>query len=201
MAIDLSGISLWLQGLFGGAGATLLWEGILKPHRDRRSLAHVLAVEISHNLQYAVGQRLYLNENPKGLPGDFRLSNLVFQSVADRVGDLQDLAGDVVLICRQVDELNALPEGFTRALDQYLAARGTDQRREVEARAQLDSILSVYRTGLETLIGRLNAVLPQLRRRSIAWYRPDQRLAKPKLLKVDDVRKEVAAIAAIRRQT
>ena len=41
MAIDLSwwtDLSPWLQGLFGGAGVTLLWEGVLKPVRERRSL-------------------------------------------------------------------------------------------------------------------------------------------------------------------
>jgi hypothetical protein len=59
----LTEVSPWVQGLFGGTGATLFWEGILKPVRARRSLAHVLAEEVAHNLQYAAEQRLYLDKD------------------------------------------------------------------------------------------------------------------------------------------
>jgi hypothetical protein len=193
----LTDLSPWLQGLFGGAGITLLWEGFLKPGRDRRSLAHVLAEELSLTVQYAAGQRLYIKHNPKGMPGDFAICDAVFTAVAPRLGELPDLVGEIVLFYHGVRDLNRLPALYADALDQY--RRGKPPEQAIHDR-QMDSVLGVYRTGLEKCVERANALLPKLRRASIPWYRIDLRLRKPKVLSLDSLARDVDELARIRKQ-
>jgi hypothetical protein len=187
-------LSPWIQGLFGGAGAILLWEAVLKPIRERRALAHILAEEIAHNLQYAAGQRLYLEGNPKGLPGDFRLSMLVFSAVAHRIGELPHLTGDTVLLYRRVDALNALPEKFAQALRDLNDSSGDSwevRERKENARKESDTILTIYRQGLEKVVEDANAILPRLRAAARPWYRVDYMLRKKQTLDLQDMAGDV----------
>jgi hypothetical protein len=202
-SIDLSwlaGVSPWVQGLFGGAGATLLWEGVIKPAKDRRSLAHVLAEEVSHNIQYAASARSFILHDPKRIPGDFSLSTMVFSSVADRLGELPELVNEIVLLYRRTEELNRLPETWAEALREYRLARegGSSQTGVLET--ELASMLGVYESGLTKYINQANLVLPKLRRAAIPVYRPDLRLRKPRYRSIQDIDADVAQLAEQRRR-
>ena len=188
-------ISPWIQGLFGGTGATLFWEGILKPVRARRSLAHVLAEEVGHNLQYAAGQRLLVDKNPGGIPSDFSLSTQVYEALLPRIGELPKLVGEIVLLYRSIEALNAIPESFTVAFNKFHDPEGQPTYVLAQLKEQLNGYLGVYRTGLESVVNRANTLLPKLRRASVPWYRLDLRLRKPKLLSLDELGRTVEQLA------
>jgi hypothetical protein len=200
-------LSPWLQGLFGGAGVTLLWEGIVKPSRERRSLAHVLAEEIGHNLQYAAGQRLYHEKEPKIIPGDFTLSELVFSAIADRLGELPELTGEIVLCYRKAQALNAIPEAYTIILNEYLHAKealatglpGVSEKYQ-NAQTAVRAHIGVYRSGLEGFVATANTLLPKLRRAATPWYRFDIRMRKPNLLSLEDLAQDANRLADQRRK-
>ncbi len=188
-------MSPWIQGLFGGTGATLFWEGILKPVRARRSLAHVLAEEVGHNLQYAAGQRLLLDKNPRGIPSDFSLSTQVYKALLPRIGELPRLVGEIVLLYRSIEALNAIPESFTVVFNKFHDPEGQPDYVLVQLEEQINGHLGVYRTGLESVVNRANTLLPKLRKASLPWYRIDTRLRKPKLLSLDELAKTVDQLA------
>jgi len=189
-------LSPWVQGLFGGAGVTLLWEGLLKPTRDRRSLARVLASEISINIQYAAGQRLYLNHNPSGIPSDFAMSDAVFEATAARIGDLPpNVIGEVVLLYGGLRDLNRIPASFALALREFRSKSGPDQK---VVQMELDSHFGVYRTSLEKFVERANVLLPKLHRIATPWFRIDLRLKKKRVLTLEDLARDVAGLAKLR---
>lgn len=93
-------VSSLLAGLFGGIGATFVWEAFLRPVRERRNIAEVLSAEISLNLQLLAGA--HIHARPDKVPTDFELSTSIFDSVVARVGELPpDIVGEVIL-CVQV---------------------------------------------------------------------------------------------------
>lgn len=77
-----------LLGLFGGAGATLLWELWLKPRRERKQVARALSAEVSLNLRHLVAMSSVGMQTNRAIPADFELSTLMFEAIADRVGEL-----------------------------------------------------------------------------------------------------------------
>jgi hypothetical protein len=183
-----------VQGLFGGAGAILLWEAFLKPARERRSLAHMLAEEIGLNIQHAAAQLSYAKKhNPKGIPADFVLSEVVFNAVAARVGELPALAGDVVHLYQRVATMNRLPTDFSETLDRLrdLEAQNPADARVKQHRDLLDNMLVVYRSSLDTFINLGNEVLPKLREAARPWYRLDLLLRKPKYAHMTRIERDV----------
>ena len=194
----LTELSPWIQGLFGGTGATLVWEGILKPVRARRSVAHVLAEEVAHNLQYSAGQRLLLDKNPRGIPNDFSLSTGVYEALLPRIGELPKLVAEIVLLYRSIEALNAIPESFTVALNKLQDPEGHPRHVFTQLEEQVNAFLGVYRTGLESVVNRASTLLPKLRKASVPWYRLDLRLRKPKLLSLDELGKTVEQLAVDR---
>jgi len=165
-----------LQGLFGGAGATWLWEGLLKPRRDRRNLARALGAEVGLNMQLVAGASSLLVHKPNQIPLDYSLSAQVFLAVTARIGELEPvLMADVVVFYREIDALNQLPKAFTDALDEYRRIDRADHAGRERAQRFLDSILTTYRMGLERTVQRGNQVLPRLRRTSrpllLRWKR------------------------------
>jgi hypothetical protein len=155
---------------------------------------------MAHNLQYAAGQRLYLDHNPKGIPRDFSLSKMVFDAVASRIGELRAEVGDIVLVYRYIESLNALPEKFETILDQYRIAQKTSDSQVDEHRGDLETTLGIYRDSLERLVNLLNNVLPRLRRRATPWYRIDLRIRREPTLSLEDLAARVAQIAERRTE-
>jgi hypothetical protein len=195
----LKNASPWIQGLFGGAGATLAWEGLLKPTAARRSLAHVLAQEVGHDLQIAAGARASIKYDPDAVPGDFGLSTMIFDAVAARLGELPHLTGEIVLLYRRAQVLNQMPRGFADSLREFRATSDPGTQRIVES--ELQSILAAYHTGLTTFVNEANALLPKLHRASVPWYRLDLRLRPPAYVTIQQIEAGAAETAErLRRQ-
>lgn len=195
--------SPWLQGLFGGAGVTLLWEGVVKPRRERHSLAHVLAEEVAFNLQLAVGQLVMFEHNPAGIPSDLKFLNKVYESLTPRIGELDtELIGDVVLFYATLDSLNARPTMWADTFERLrtiqreehdeVSASITRAQHERELRTELDVQLRVCKRGIASCIERARTLLPRLRRAALPWWRLDYYVRRKKTLSFEQVRADVA---------
>lgn len=76
-----------LGGLFGGAGATILWELWLKPARERRAITRLLLLEIQMNRRIIELIHVDLSVHPTPLRG-FYLHTKIFDSSAARLADI-----------------------------------------------------------------------------------------------------------------
>lgn len=108
-----------ILGLFGGVGATVLWEGIVKPYRERRNLARSLATEILTNrirLQKTFSIRA---STPKTLPFNLQLSTLVFESVAEKIAELpEEILPELIQLYNHFISVNAIKAHLKGNLDQ-----------------------------------------------------------------------------------
>lgn len=204
----LSELSPLVQGLFGGAGATLLWELVLRPSRERRQAARVIAQEVSLCLQLAATARYRAEENSSGIAADFSLPTLAFSAIGGSLGALPtEIVGEVVGFYHYVGTLNVLPGNFGSTLDRYrsLAIVGDTEERQ-RLKGDLDDQLAAYRSGLEFLAAAANKLLPKLRRLSMSWWRVDYLLSEKKQLSAADVQRaadgatarHAAALAVVR---
>ena len=198
-----------LTGLFGGAGATLLWELVLKPMRERRGIAEVLSAEVSMNLQL-LGAASTL-ANPRKIPPDFRLSTAVFESITDKVGELPpQLVAEVVFLYHYFTELNEQPKAYVDCVKEirgYDSGSQNCQSAEREILAQV----AVFNQYVQKAITRINLVQPLLLKAAFPWWSPRRWRRRPAvLLKMEELQQRMAkslrereALAAevARRQT
>ena len=78
-----------LVGLFGGAGATLLWETVIKPSRDSRAFARLLLAELTVNRVTIAFEIEAHDKDPGRLPArSAKLYSTIFNASANRLADL-----------------------------------------------------------------------------------------------------------------
>lgn len=95
-------------GLFGGAGATLIWETVIKPRRDSRAFARLLLTELAVNRGIAMLEIAAHEQDPNRLPAKgVRLYATIFESSAIRLADLAPgVAALTYVAYRYVDRVN-----------------------------------------------------------------------------------------------
>ncbi|MBK8058531.1 MAG: hypothetical protein IPK33_11910 [Gemmatimonadetes bacterium] len=181
-----------LAGLFGGAGATLLWELVLRPKREQRSIAEILAAEVSLNLQILAG--MIVRADAKRIPGDFHLSTYVFDAAIDRIGELPtDDVGDVVLFYNQLHDLNRKAALFWRSVDDLRALPADSPHRAIVT-AELDSTIATFYGSINRTVTRANILQPRLLRAARPWWslrRPT--IGTTELLKVEEMQERAEA--------
>lgn len=155
----LSGAML---GLFGGVGTTAIWEGWVRPARDRRNLARLLVAEIRLNrreVEHVIASR---RESPGFVPLNLSLATATFDARSEAVGGLpEELLPEVVELYARFQNLNevgaTVPPLLARVEE---ATRGSD--REAELTAELRGRLDALYGGLERCSAAIDAVLPPL---------------------------------------
>jgi hypothetical protein len=190
----LKDISPVLQGLFGGAGATLLWEGVLKPARERHNLARVLAEEISINLQIAATMRVYRTQEARHVPSDFGFVTGTFTAVANRVGELPTrLVSPVILFYASLAQANQLPPMYAEIMRRWQDAQNKVTKGQVlpGIEAERDRCLILFDGAIEKAIERANELLPYLHRAAVPWWRLDYLVRKKRLLTMPEVQARV----------
>ena len=171
-----------ISGLFGGAGATLLWEIVLKPKRERRNVAEVLSAEISHNIQM-LGAAMNVARTDR-IPPDVQFSTMVFDAVVEKIGELPPkVIGEVVLLYRYFQQLNSFPRIYSEALDRYRETPA-DAPHKPQLQKELQSVIDVYNSYLPKAAGRVNIVQPQLLKVAFPWWSP-RRLFRSKAKELD----------------
>jgi hypothetical protein len=104
-------------GLFGGAGATIIWELAIKPPREERAFARMLLTELLINKRIITG-RISVADSRPWPPRGFRLYSHIFSSSAGKLSDLSTRTGALVYMSyRYFDKLTDLADQYWRYLD------------------------------------------------------------------------------------
>ena len=157
-------------GLFGGAGATFLWELILKPMREGRSLAEVLSAEVSLNIQLLGAAKLHAS--PTKVPPDFELSTMVFDAVAAQIGGLQSqTVGEVIFLYRYFKQLNELPKTYVGFVNDLRGLPTISDHRGLLEK-ELRACVEVFNSYIEKAIARANITQPMLLTAAFPWWSP-----------------------------
>jgi hypothetical protein len=185
MTIDFSWLTLlspWFSGFFGGAGAILLWEGFLKPSRERRSLAHVLAEETAQNLNLAAMQLnlIRTGRSPEAVRPWAPLSSIVFQAAVPRLGELPYHVSKVIAVYRLLEIVNRYPPMIIAEWDDIRPElKGQQPTIEQSQRiSRLRESLATFENWLDQFKRSSEKLLGELRKASVPWYRVDLRTRK-----------------------
>jgi hypothetical protein len=172
--LDLETVAL---GLFGGAGATLLWEALLQPTLARRALAEVLAAEVSVNLQL-LGAAASLASSKK-LPPDFSSSTQVFESLVARVGELPPrLVAEIVFLYRYFFELNEHPKAYVECVRELRGYEpGSPNYKACER--ELLSQVAVFNQYVTKATARIALIQPLLLKAAFPWWSLPRKWRRP----------------------
>lgn len=154
--------------LFGGAGATVVWELVLRPTRKRTQLAEVLSAEVSHNINILGAQ--IVRATARMIHSDFSCSTMVFDATIEDLGLLPSrLIGDVVLLYCHFAELNRLNGAYAKYVD--------DIRREPQhsalipqLKAEAQQVIDVFNSSVHVTAERAGAVQPRLLSAAFPWW-------------------------------
>lgn len=153
-----------LAGLFGGVGATLLWEVVIKPMRERRSIAEVLAAEISINLQFLGADKVLLSAKKVN---DIKLSTSVYTAVLPRLGDLPpNLVGEIVFLYKYFEEINEHPKIYAQLVEELRTSPGHKEAIEGEIAA----CINVHNSYVPKAIHRINLNQKALLTAAFPWW-------------------------------
>lgn len=126
-------------GALVGSLATLLWEAVLRPREERKSIAAALNSEVAFNLLMLDRYRGLSSEASDNVPLDFAAATTVYKSLASRLGELPpDLAFVLASHYSALEAASSIPSLFAEqdnvrrsgGPDSVLALR--EQRRMAE---------------------------------------------------------------------
>ena len=177
----------FIGGLFGGAGATLLWEVFVRPVITGRSVAEVLAAEVSMNLEL-LAEFQALSQKRSGIPADLELSTIIFENLVDRIGDLRpDLVGEIVFLYKYFDQINETPKAWVDGVEE-LRGYQPDSENYWKAEHELRQMIAVFKQSVEKAITRINLVQPKLLESASPWWSlRGRRGPRPSALTVGDL--------------
>jgi hypothetical protein len=157
-----SGIGTIILALLAGAGGSALLELLWRPRRDRRRAASLVVAEVAMNTELLLLQAHARFANPKGIPADFHLSTLAWNTAGELISELPTkLVRKLVILYAQYHSLNTHVESFGSALrDRNGTTLGSPERKNAET--LLDSIIDVFNTGIDATIERGQEVIPEL---------------------------------------
>src|SRR5215212_2866543 len=102
-------ISGSLLGLFGGVGATALWEGFVKPSRTRRHVARLLVAEVRVNYRHIEWLLKQRSDKPRFLPLNVTLCTSIFDSLAEHIGELpEEVLQEIVRLYGRFRNINLI---------------------------------------------------------------------------------------------
>ena len=95
-----------ITGALGGFVATFLWEVVLKPRRERKALAELLAAELEQHARLLTAMRLERAKQPDRVVTQQGLSTGVYEAVLGRLGELPyTLVGPLVVYYQLLQRL------------------------------------------------------------------------------------------------
>lgn len=132
-------------GLLGGAVSFVVLELWVRNKRQRHQIAEALAAELAN----AAGDlKVHIDDpDPQEIPGYFRVSHVVFDALANRLGELQ--FHDVVSVTKvygTLDELNRMPVAWRERASNAYSLPPNHPVREAELPILQEDRLGFYRT-------------------------------------------------------
>jgi hypothetical protein len=154
--------------LLSGAGGALLLELLYKPHHERARAAALLLAEILINTEVLLLQAHARIANPKGIPGDFKMSTLGWDTAASSLRELPpSTLKSALLLYNRYHHLNSCVDLFAEALadierypKEHDPRTGANPRQKAERQA--DVIIDVFNTGIDQAIDHAKELTPLL---------------------------------------
>lgn len=168
-----------LAGAAVGSLTTLWWEGFLKPRIVGRSLAELLAADLSLQLQRLAAERSQLEQAAKHVPSPLPFPTVVYAAVISRVGELPPpIVAETIVMYGILDRLNqaaARAGGFLEQLEQ--AEEPSDAA--VVAEHRLKRELAQWPLLLDNALQRAKALQPKMIATARPWWSLRHRSAPP----------------------
>lgn len=178
-----------LAGLFGGAGATVLWETVIKPRRDGRAFARLLLAELAVNrviVKHQIGSHA---ANPNIPPAKgVTLYSTIFDSSANRLADLTPgVAALTYWAYRYFDRVNELSSRYWIFVESPSKPRSPEDIRRFMVAAKKN-----YLVHLQNCLPHIDKVRAALLYSSLpAWSIARRRLRSPVERYIAEMTKEI----------
>jgi hypothetical protein len=157
-----------VYGIFGGVGATLIWELALKPRWDRRNVALLLSTEVSLNLQL-LGACQQLASADK-LFIDLSFGTDLYRSSLDRLGLLPPQAvRETVFLYRYFEDLNSYPQRYL-SLKERLNSLPPDDPQRKWLTTEIRNTVAVFNDYVLKAINRASLTQPHLLSAARPWW-------------------------------
>lgn len=179
-------------GAVVGSIATLAWEAFIRPKRDARSLAEVLAVDISLHAQAVAAELIQIQAHPKLVPLPRPMPTALYLAIVGRVGELpRTLLGDTLALYRILERLNEISER-ANTLHAQLKTLPADDVTYPILKDQLADNVALYGRFMENAKARINHVQPRMIKVAMPWWSPRFWTGpRPTSLKAEDMAKAV----------
>lgn len=151
-------------GLFGGFGATALWEGLIRPSRVRKNTARLLVAEIRMNAQQVQWMLDQRTADPEFLPLNLSLATNIFDARTEEVADLpEELLQPLVELYTRFRNLSEIGATLPKMLDEYEETADEDVRKTILHDRIVTRIEKLY-GGLDRAKAAIDDLLPKLLR-------------------------------------
>ena len=190
-----------MQLVFGamlGTLTTLLWNAFLQPRIIGRSLAEVLAADMSLRLQSIAAEKLQREHSARTVPVRNPVPTMVFRAVVGRIAELpRGLVGDVILTYQIFERLNETSDRANALIDRLREVESTDATTAGSLNTQLAECLANYERLLDNSGTRINDLQPRLIAAARPWWSirrigappPQSVTAEDLLPKMDELRR------------
>jgi hypothetical protein len=160
-----------LIGAVIGTVTTLLWNAILHPRIVGRSLAELLAADISLRLQAVLAEQLQAGENPRTIPQRNPVPTVVFRAVVGRVAELpREIVGDVVLTYQIFERLNETSARTNDLVERFRLFGDVQSPERSVLDKEIALSLSNYHRLLQAAGVRMNNLQPKLIAAARPWW-------------------------------
>jgi hypothetical protein len=165
-------LTIAVIGAMTGSVATLIWDGVFKPILAARSLAEVLASDVSLHAQAVVAELVQLRQNPKRVPVMRPIPTHVFQSLVGRVGELpREAVGQVLALYRVFERMNEISDRANTVYARIRELPDCDPSYST-LKGQLAEEVALYGRFAENARDRINVVQPLLIKAAIPRWSP-----------------------------
>jgi hypothetical protein len=140
----------------------------------------MLSAEVSMNMQLlGLAEQI---ASPIKVPPDFETPTIVFDAVAERIGELPSQAvREVIFLYRYFSQLNQLPAKYVGLVDE-LRALAPDSPHRPAVERELQSCVSVFNSYVANAIHRCNLTQPLLLKSALPWWSPRRYQQEPSRL-------------------
>lgn len=179
-------------GALVGSISTLLWEAFIKPKQEERSLAEMLAAELSLNLQILGGEIAQFRQNPRTVPMRSPMQVQIYEATLSRLGQVPlPLINKVVHTYRLLYRINWSAERANLVIE-ALGQLPDEDPEPTFLRTRLEDEIAIYSRFSEEAARKLNELLPNLYKHASPWWSPRfWRAPEPKTLDFRDMKGRV----------
>jgi hypothetical protein len=152
--------------LLSGAGGAALLDLYYKPRRDCKKAATLLLAEILINTELLLLQAHARAKNPRGIPGDFKMSTLAWDTAAPVLAELPaPVLKSALVLYNRYHYLNncvALYKDALADIERHPPGPhgGTGVDARAKAERQADLVLDVFNTGIDAAIDHAKELTP-----------------------------------------